>query len=86
MNLEPMTLEQWKSLAQTVIPQLEPYAHKFQIYFNSDHTMDLLKQGEYALVHDLLEELWNNLPDSPEIRVGAFYPLCDLCTEFPEEE
>ena len=31
-------------------------------------------------------DFWFALPDSPSIRHGAFFPLCDLCEEIFEDE
>lgn len=81
-----MDIEKWKALAESVIPQLEGYAKKFGIFFNSQEAMDLLHREEYEVVWTLFENLWEDLPDSPDIRVGVFFPLCDLCTEFPMNE
>jgi hypothetical protein len=28
------------------------------------------------------QDFWEALPDSPEIRTGAFFPICDLAEEY----
>lgn len=41
--------------------------------------------NDKALV-GMWNDFWFALPDSPGIRHGAFFPLCDLCEEIFEDE
>jgi hypothetical protein len=43
------------------------------------------KHSDKELVH-MWNEFWNLLPDTPEIRQGPFFLLCDLCEEVFDEQ
>lgn len=79
---------QWIKLAEETIPHLPEYICKFR-NFNPEmidaELNSLLKKKDFNMLHLRFSQLWDCLPDSPNIRIYPFSDLCDLCSEFPLE-
>lgn len=83
MSIE--TQEDWIELAKKTIPLLPDYLNEFGSikYVVLDELFArFLADENWDELHNLFEQMWQWLPDSPSIRHRPFFDLCDLCSEY----
>jgi len=43
---------------------------------------EVLDEADRLKIYNLWDDFWYNLPDSPEIRTGPFFDICNLCENY----
>lgn len=79
------TKSDWIATAKYVVPLLPDYMAQISGQADpekiEEHLTGLLKAEDWDALRKRFHEIWNWLPDRPDIRVHPFGPLCDLCSE-----
>lgn len=76
-----MTADDWWDTVAHVSPALPSYASTWRIAWNESKFEQSISERDRAGVQTELHRLWSELPDSPEIRRGPFFDVCDLLSE-----
>jgi hypothetical protein len=77
-----MNSQDWWNLASKTMPDLSVYAANCGCKWDTTKAEDAYNAGNATDLWHMFEQLWEDLPDVPSIRYGAFFPLCDLCSEY----
>ncbi len=62
------------------------YIHNYRLVIANavERTCHGVDEWNAAEWNSIMNDFWAFLPDSPEIRTGPFFKLCDLC-EMPDD-
>lgn len=80
-------VEGWVEQAKLLLPCIVVYLSLLECYTpGSGYAVNLmLNNGDHESAHRWFNNAWGRLPDHPGIRKGAFFLLCDLCSEYYPE-
>lgn len=72
---------EWWEAASLVIPDLPTYATQFGLKFDQIVAIANFNNKDHKKLYHQFFDLWESLPDIPEIREDIFFKLCELCSE-----
>lgn len=75
------TPEDWWSLLELIRDDIAAYAAEHKCEWSQEELDAAIESRNHGALVVQLNQLWIDLPDSPDIRHYPFFEICDLCSE-----